>query len=63
MTVKFNINFLKEKNIKVRQKGWLYLKEFSLASRGGKKSFKSVSEMKSYQEDKIISQSLLSLPV
>lgn len=63
MTVKFNINFLKEKNIKVRQKGWLYLKEFSLASRGEKKSFKSVSEMKSYQEDKIISQSLLSLPV
>lgn len=61
MTVKFDIHFLKEKK-KVRQKGWLYLKEFCLAS-GEKKSFKLGSEMKSYQEDKIISQSLLSLPV
>lgn len=61
-TVKCNIHFIYYffflRGGKVRLHGKLWLKEFCLAS--GEISFKSISEMKSYEEDKIISQSLQS---
>lgn len=58
-TVKCNIHFIFfGGGGKVRLYGKLLLKEFCLAS--GEISFKSISEMKSYEEDKIISQSLQS---